>query len=296
MSPCDMMTDKDVTWTYKEGNTEKSWSPRNANGYSVGYAVSLKNAFAQSINTIAVQVAQKVGVAEIIKTAHLLGIKTPLEEIPSICLGSSDVNLLELVNSYGTVVNEGVYNDPVVVTRIEDKDGNVIYQPKTVQRQAITYEDAWLMTVLLRGGMTEPGGTSQALWGYNIFNHDTDFGGKTGTSSNHSDAWFVGVSPKLVGGAWVGGEHRSVHFRTGALGQGSRTALPIFGLFMEKVMKDDGLKQYRGKFPTKPKEKITRNYSCQTYIPRDTTSVDSSALPEDETLEDIPVEGDTQNE
>lgn len=295
MSPCDMMTDKAVTWTYKEGDTEKSWSPRNANGYSVGYSVSLKNAFAQSINTIAVQVAQKVGVPEIIKTAHLLGIKTPLEEIPSICLGSSDVNLLELVNSYGTVVNEGVYNDPVVVTRIEDKDGKVIYQPLLVQRRVIPYEDAWLMTVLLRGGMTEPGGTSQALWGYNIFNHNTDFGGKTGTSSNHSDAWFVGVSPKLVGGAWVGGEQRSVHFRTGALGQGSRTALPIFGFFMEKVMKDDGLKEYRGKFPTKPKEKITRNYSCQTYIPRDTTSVDSTGL-EGETIEDIPVEGDTQNE
>ena len=289
MSPCDMMTDKAVTWTYKEGNTEKTWNPRNANGYSVGYAVSLKNAFAQSINTIAVQVAQKVGISEIIKYAHLLGIRTPLEDKPSTCLGSSDVSLLELVNSYGTIINEGVYHDPVMVTRIEDNEGKVIYQPNIEQKRVIPYEDAWLMTELLKGGMTEPGGTSQALWSWDIFRYNTDFGGKTGTSSNHSDAWFVGVSPKLVGGAWVGGEQRSVHFRTGEFGQGSRTALPIFGMFMEKVLKDESLKQYRGKFLTKPKEKISRNYSCHTYLPRDTTSVDSTVVPAEEGVDEMPV-------
>ena len=87
--------------------------------------------------------------------------------------------------------------------------------------------------------MTEPGGTSQALWEWDLFRYDTDFGGKTGTSSNHSDAWYVGVTKNLIAGAWVGGEHRSVHFRTGRLGEGSKTALPIYGLFMEKVMKDE---------------------------------------------------------
>jgi len=289
MSPCDMMTDKPVTWTYKEGNKDKSWSPRNANGYCLGYPVSLKNAFAQSINTIAVQIAQKVGIPEIIKYAHLLGIRTPLEDKPSTCLGSSDVSLLELVNSFGTVVNEGVYHDPVMITRIEDKDGNVIFQPKTEQKRVIPYEEAWLMTVLLRGGMTEPGGTSRALWSWDIFRYNTDFGGKTGTSSNHSDAWFIGVSPKLIGGAWVGGEHRSVHFRTGELGQGSRTALPIFGMFMEKVLKDENLKQYRGKFPTKPKQEISRNYSCQTYLRPDTTKIDSTSLDDIDLPDDVPV-------
>jgi len=275
MSPCDMMTDKPVTWTYDEKGAKKSWNPRNANGYCLGYPVSLKNAFAQSINTIAVQVSQQVGIPEIIKYAHLLGIKTPLENQPSTCLGSSDVSLLELVNSFATVVNEGNYHDPILVTRIEDKDGNVVYQAKTEQRRVIPYETAFLMTEMLKGGMTEPGGTSQALWSWDLFHYDTDFGGKTGTSSNHSDAWFIGVTPKLVGGAWVGGEHRSVHFRTGELGQGSRTALPIFGSFMEKVLKDESLKQYRGKFPTKPKEKITKDYSCHTYLRKDTTAVDS---------------------
>lgn len=298
MSPCDMMVDKPVTWTYQENGQTKTWNPRNANGYSLGYAVSLKNAFAQSINTIAVQVSQQVGIPEIIKCAYLLGIKTKLENQPSTCLGSSDVSLLELVNSYATVVDEGVYHDPILVTRIEDKDGNVIYEPKTVQRRAIPYEDAWLMTEMLKGGMTEPGGTSQALWSWDLFHYNTDFGGKTGTSSNHSDAWFVGVSPKLIGGAWVGGEQRCVHFRTGELGQGSRTALPIFGMFMEKVLKDESLKQYRGKFPTKPSEKITRSYGCHTVLPPDSIAADSSALNEPDNPEDIPLptEPTTTNE
>lgn len=104
----------------------------------------------------------------------------------------------------------------------------------------------------------------------------TDFGGKTGTSSNHSDAWYVGVTPKLVAGAWVGGEHRCVHFRTGNLGEGSKTALPIFGYFIEKVLKDKSLENYRGRFPN-PKQEITKNYLCQTPYPvaKDTTEVET---------------------
>jgi penicillin-binding protein 1A len=153
----------------------------------------------------------------------------------------------------------------------------VIYQPKTGKKRVVSYETAWLVTELLKGGMTEPGATTQALWSYNIFKYGTDFGGKTGTSSNHSDAWFVGVSPKLIGGAWVGGDHRSVHFRTGQLGEGSKNALPVFGLFMEKVLADESLKQYRGKFPINPKEEITKSYSCHSYFPPDSTQTDSTA-------------------
>ena len=288
-APCDKITDKRVTWEYEENGETKSWTPHNANGTYLGYSMTLKHAFARSINTVAVQLAQEVGIPEIIKTAHLLGIKTPLDNKPSTCLGSSDVSLLELVNSFGTVVNEGMYHDPILVTRIEDKNGKVIYQAATEQKRVISYETAWLMTEMLKGGMTEPGGTTQALWEWDLFNYNTDFGGKTGTSSNHSDAWFVGVTKNLIGGAWVGGEHRSVHFRTGQLGEGSRTALPIFGLFMEKVLKDENFKQYRGKFPTKPKEKILRSYNCHTYIPRDTTAHDSTSG-DDISLDAIPLE------
>ena len=287
-SPCDMMTDKAVSWKYTEKGVEKIWNPHNANGQFTGRSMTLKHAFGRSINSVAVQLAQEVGIPEIIKYAHLLGIRTPLEEQPSLCLGSSDVSLLELVNSFGTVVNEGMYHEPILVTRIEDKDGNVVYQPNTEQKRVIPYEAAWLMKELLKGGMTEPGATTQALWEWDLFRYNTDFGGKTGTSSNHSDAWFVGVTQNLIGGAWVGGEHRSVHFRTGQLGEGSKTALPIFGLFMEKVLADKSLSQYRGKFPTKPKEAISRNYSCHTYLPPDSTKSDSIDLPAEESIETIP--------
>jgi penicillin-binding protein 1A len=290
MSPCDMRTDKPVSWNYVEKGQQKSWTPKNADGHFSGTEISLKHAFARSINSVAVQIAQEVGIPEVVKYAYLLGIKTPLEEKPSLCLGSSDVSLLELVNSFSTVVNEGMYHDPVIVTRIEDRDGNVVFENKPEQKRVIPYETAWLMTEMLKGGMTEPGGTTQALWEWDLFKYDTDFGGKTGTSSNHSDAWFVGVTPKLIGGSWVGGEHRCVHFRTGQLGEGSRTALPVFAMFMERVLKDPALKQYRGKFPTKPKEIISRNYMCHTRLQKvDTDStvmegdgiIDENAIPAD---------------
>jgi penicillin-binding protein 1A len=275
MSPCDKRTDKPITWNYTENGEAMSWKPNNADRAYRG-DVTLKHAFARSINTVAVQLAQEVGIDEVIKYAHLLGVRTEIENKPSTCLGSSDISLLELVNSFGTIVNEGNHKDPIIVRRIEDKDGKVIYQAKNDSEKVIPYETAWLMTELLKGGMTEPGGTTQALWAWDLFNYNTNFGGKTGTSSNHSDAWFVGVTPKLVGGAWVGGDHRSVHFRTSQLGEGSKTALPIFALFMEKVLKDNQFKHYRGMFPTEPKEKITKSYKCQTYIIRDTSSVDST--------------------
>jgi penicillin-binding protein 1A len=185
-----------------------------------------------------------------------------------------------------------MHHEPIIVTRIEDRNGKVIYEADRTQKRVLPYETAWLMTEMLKGGMTEPGGTTQALWEWSLFNYNTDFGGKTGTSSNYSDAWFVGVTKNLIGGAWVGGEHRSVHFRTGQLGEGSKTALPIFGLFMEKVLKDEDFKHYRGKFLSKPKEPISSTYNCHTYIPRDTTKKDSSTL-EIELPDEIPLEEST---
>jgi penicillin-binding protein 1A len=135
------------------------------------------------------------------------------------------------------------------------------------------------MQQMLMGGMREPGGTSQSLWGYVGKATDTDFGGKTGTSNNHSDAWFVGVSPNLVCGAWVGGEYRSIHFRTGALGQGSRTALPICGYFLESMLADPAFKQYHGKFGKPRDNEVDYNmYNCASYYPSehdDTLDADS---------------------
>jgi len=277
MSPCDYREDKYIDWEVMEKGQPKLWQPHNANGKFTGQNLTLKAAFARSINSVAVALAKEVGISNIIRTAYAMGIKTPLHDIPSVCLGSSDVSLLELVNAYCTAVNDGMAHDPVLVTRVEDRDGNVIYEHKLKQTQAIPYQTAFLMTQMMRAGLTEPMATTQALWSFDLFRYGTEFGGKTGTSSNHSDAWFVGISPKLVGGAWVGGEHRSIHFRTGSLGEGSKTALPIFGYFMEKVLADKSLARYRSKFP-QPKEEITVPYDCQTPYARvdsDSVSVDS---------------------
>ena len=296
LSPCDRRRDEFINmkvWDAQK-NKEVNWCPTNANGYFTGDTIPLKGAFAQSINSIAVKLGQEMGISNIIETANAMGIKSKLDNAPALALGASDVNLLELVNAYSTVVNDGKMHEAVLVTRILDSDGNEVYTAPTEQRQAIPYRSAFLMQQMLMGGMREPGGTSQSLWGY-VGNHpDTEFGGKTGTSNNHSDAWFVGVSPNLVAGAWVGGEYRCIHFRTGALGQGSRTALPICGYFFQSVLNDPDMKQYHGKF-AKPKDDIDyEEYNCSSYWHNkveDSTLVDST-----EVATDIPVTIDGEDQ
>lgn len=175
------------------------------------------------------------------------------------------------------------------MTRIVDKDGREVYVSSTEEKQVIPYKSAFFMQQLLMGGMREPGGTSQSLWAYTDTARDTDFGGKTGTSNNHSDAWFMCVSPNLVTGAWVGGEYRSIHFRTGALGQGSRTALPICGYFIQALMKDPEFKKYHGRFHKPDDEDITADmYNCSSYVPakKDTTQIDSTMVEDEELLID----------
>ena len=267
LSPCDLRVDENIPWEVEENGEKKLWMPHNANGGATLDTMSLKMAFAQSVNTIAANIAHEVGIHQIATTAHRMGIQTKLEETPALSLGASDVSLLELVSAYSTVVNDGEAIQPTLITRVENKDGKVIYQQEAEATQAIPYASAYLMQQMLRGGLTCPKGTSQALWRFRIFDKGTEFGGKTGTSSNHSDAWFVGISPNLVGGAWVGGEYRSIHFRTGELGQGSRTALPVFGYFMEKVLANPELAAlYAKKFPS-PKEKLDRSWDCNDYFP-----------------------------
>lgn len=262
----------------EKGGT-KIWTPHNANGYCTNANVPLKAAFAQSINTIAVKLGQEAGIGNVIDVAHAMGVHSPLDNAPSLALGASDVSLLELVDGYCTAMNDGMQRDPILVTQIKDRDGNVIYDCEEEipeAKRAISYKTAFYLQQLMKGGMREPGGTSQALWGYKIHTYNTEFGGKTGTSSNHSDAWFVGATPYLVGGGWVGGEYRCIHFRTGMLGQGSRTALPIFGYFMEKVMANPAFKCYRGKF-SEPKEDIPQNtyIGPSFYAPKNEEDTDS---------------------
>ena len=285
LTPCDRRRDSYFAMKVWDAAKKKevTWAPTNANGYFTGDSMPLRTAFAQSINSVAVKLGQEVGIKNIANTAQAMGIKSPLDPTPALALGASDVNLLELVNSYTTIINDGKAHDAILVTRILDRDGNEIYAAPTEkdQRQVIPYRSAFLVQQLLQAGMSERGATSMSLWGYVGKYNDTEFGGKTGTSNNHSDAWFVGVSPKLVCGAWVGGEYRSIHFRTGALGQGSRTALPICGYFFESVLGDPAFKHYHGKFEKSKEADITQEMymNCRyVYVPRDTDSISADSL------------------
>lgn len=279
LTPCDTRVDEWKQYPDTVKGKPTTWTPHNANGYFSGAALPLKSAFAQSINSVAVKLGYEMGIHNVARTAHAMGIESPLHETPSLSLGSSDVNLLELVNAYCTVINDGKAHMPVMVTRIVDRNGNVIYTADTDKEvQAIPYRSAYLMQQMLRAGLTERGGTTAALWSYiHPVVNLTEFGGKTGTSNNHSDAWFVGVTPGLVGGAWVGGEYRSIHFRTGALGQGSRTALPIFGYFIQSVLKDERFGRYRIKFPPAGEDIDPNCYRCSGYyVTEPTDSLDEA--------------------
>ena len=268
LTPCDKRRDEYISMQVydKIQKKEVTWTPTNANGSFSGDSIPLKSAFAKSINSIAVRLGQEVGIRSIIETAQKMGIQSPLDDTPSLALGSSDVNLLELADAYSTIANDGKHHDPVLVTRIVDSKGKEVYVAPDDTEQAVPYKSAFLMQQMLMGGLREPGGTSQSLNGYVGDFRDCDWGGKTGTSNNHSDAWFMGVSPNLVVGAWVGGEYRSIHFRTGALGQGSRTALPICGYFLKSLLAEPNFKQYRAKFKKPQDPDITSDmYECASY-------------------------------
>ena len=278
ITPCDRRVDSWNTYTDTIRGMSKRWIPRNANGYYSGANMTLKRAFAQSVNSIAVKLAYEVGIHDVATTAHRMGITSPLEELPALSLGASDVSLLELVNAYCTVVADGRYNMPLLITRIVDRDGHVIYENSLNEQQAIPYRSAFLMQQMLRGGLTEPGGTSAALWQYiHPVLGKADFGGKTGTSNNHSDAWYIGITPHLVAGGWVGGEYRSIHFRTGALGQGSRTALPIYGNFIAKVLQDHRFSHYCAHFAPPRNELDRKLWECASNynMPIETFDIDS---------------------
>ena len=293
LTPCDKRRDEYFSMQVfdKKKNQEVTWAPTNANGSFSGDSMALKSAFARSINSVAVRLGQEMGISRIVETAHKMGIKSPLDATPALALGSSDINLMELANSYCTIANDGVHHEPVVVTRIVDKDGKVVYTAPTAEEQAIPYRSAFFMQQLLMGGLREPGGTSMSFGGYLGDSYkDTDWGGKTGTSNNHSDAWFIGVSPKLVVGAWVGGEYRCIHFRTGTLGQGSRTALPICVYFVQALLSDPNFKQYHAKFG-KPKDDaiLSSMYNCASYYShskRDTLQTDSIHVEEEIMLDE----------
>ena len=287
ITPCDTRKDEYFAMKVYDAKQKKevTWAPTNADGRFSGVNITLKQAFAMSINSVAVRLGQECGIERIAKTAHDMGINSRLDPTPALALGSSDVTLEELVNAYCTPCNNGIHHVPVLVTRILDRDGNEIYNAPVDDEQVLSRKSAFMVQQLLMGGMS---GTSSRLRGFVGYDTDTDFGGKTGTSNNHSDAWFIGTTPKLVVGAWVGGEYRCIHFRTGELGQGNRTALPICGYFLKSVLDDKNFQQYHAKF-----EKFDglspNDYSCGGYFkaPSDSDSlaVDSLAVDGERTIE-----------
>jgi penicillin-binding protein 1A len=276
MNPCDKFTDKPVTISYKVGSKTEIWEPKNSN-YEFSYReMSLRWAMAKSVNSITAQVTEKVGWDNVVKYAHLCGIESPLKSVPSVSLGPNDVSVFEMVRAYGTFLNKGSKVDPILVEKIADQDGNIIEEFVAKQEVVLSKEIAWLMLYMFRGGMEEPGGTSQALWEWDLWKNNNQIGGKTGTSSDYVDGWYMGITKDLVTGVWVGADDRSIHFKTSQTGEGSRTALPIFAKFMEKVYKDRSTGITEGVFP-KSEVKITREYYCTTErIVEDTLSSDST--------------------
>lgn len=296
ITPCDTRKDEFFSMKVMDHGKEVTWAPTNADGRFTNSLITLKQAFAMSINSVAVRLGQECGIDNIVNTAHVMGIKSKLDATPALALGSSDVNLLEMVSAYCTPCSDGVQHDPILVSKIEDRDGNVIYEAPTQGNQAISYRSAFLVQQLLMGGMSGTSSRLRGFVGYDVT--DTDFGGKTGTSNNHSDAWFIGTTPNLVCGAWVGGEYRCIHFRTGQLGQGNRTALPICGYFLGNVLKDPAFKKYRAKFGAPRDASLNQSmYGCGGYLalPSDSDSigVDSLALSRGEEM--IEVQGESNN-
>lgn len=282
MTPCDKFEDKPVKINYFEGGKEFTWEPKNADWNFTYQNMSLRHAMGRSINSITAQVTEKVGWDKVVESAHLCGIESPLESVPSVGLGSNDVSVFEMVKAYATFLNTGYKVNPILISKITDSEGNLIAEFKTKKKRVLSEEVAWLMVYMLRGTMEEPGGTSQSLWEWDLWKKNNQIGGKTGTSSDYVDGWYMGITKDLVTGVWVGNDERSIHFRTSATGEGSHTALPIFGLFMEKLYLDDKSGYTYGPFPS-PTVKIERQYNCPSpALPRrvvDSLSFDSDSIP-----------------
>lgn len=209
------------------------WSPKNSNGKYSNEELTLRQGLARSVNTISAQLINLVGPDSIVQFAKRMGIKSPLEPTYSLALGVGDVTLMEMVNAYGVFVGEGYRMQPHMIVRIEDKYGNVLEEFGSSGSQIINEQTAYYMIELLRGSVEEEGGTSVDL--VRKYGIKGEIGGKTGTTQQSADGWFIGVTPNLVTGVWVGGEKRVIRFSTMTYGQGARMALPIWAYYMQGV-------------------------------------------------------------
>ena len=231
-SPCYELDCIPTTFQMPDGTT---WTPRNAgSGKYDGKTVTLKWGLANSNNYISAWLMKQFSPKPFVNLMKKAGVKSYMDPVPSMILGTSDIKLYEMVGAYGMYANKGIYTEPIFVTRIEDKHGNLISTFKAKQEDVINEKTAFLMVNLLQGVVRQGSGV-RLRYKYQLLN---EIGGKTGTTDNHSDGWFMGVTPDLVSGVWVGGEVRSIHFEGLKEGQGANMALPIYALYMQKVYAD----------------------------------------------------------
>ncbi|NOZ34791.1 MAG: penicillin-binding protein [Chlorobi bacterium] len=237
ISPCHKVPNVPITITLPEGQEPPTWTPTFSSGKKDGEMVSLKYGLANSLNQISAWIMKKYGPIKIREMAYKIGIRSWLPPVPSLCVGAAEVRLSEMVSAYTTFANEGIHSDPVFVTRIEDKNGNIIAKFKSKHREALNANTAYRMIDLMKA-VVNIGTSTRLRYRYHFTN---EIAGKTGTTNDNSDGWFIGFVPNLVTGIWVGGEERSIHFESTAEGQGAAMALPIWALYMQRVYKNKKL-------------------------------------------------------
>lgn len=253
-TPCSKVANVQYSIDLPDGTV---WAPKNSSKKRIGEEVTLKWALANSNNWISAFLIKRYSPQSVIKMVQKMGVTAELDPVPSLALGSSDISLYEMTGAFNTFSNKGVFIKPIMITRIEDKYGNVIESFIPEKQEAMSEETAYLMVDLLKGVVQS--GTGIRLRTKYQFNNP--IGGKTGTTQNQSDGWFMGITPDLTTGVWVGAEDRSIHFRTLGLGAGANTALPIWALYMQKVYADPSLQISKGDFE-KPVQPLSVQLDC----------------------------------
>ena len=254
LSPCDSLPDAIYCIEPNKFGNPEPWCPTNSSDKYGGFR-TLKNALANSKNTISAQLMDKVGPKPVADLARNLGIESFIPDVPAIALGTPDLSVYEMVGAYGAFANQGIYVKPTMITRIEDKNGTLLYQSSPETKDVISEESAYVTLNLLEG-VTKFGSGARlrhdipeeernpvyknVVTGY-PYKFENAIAGKTGTTQNQSDGWFMGMVPNLVTGVWVGAEDRATHFETIAYGQGATMALPIWGLYMKKCYQSEAL-------------------------------------------------------
>ncbi|HPF01460.1 MAG TPA: transglycosylase domain-containing protein [Bacteroidales bacterium] len=256
-SPCTKIPMIPVTIDLGDG---KTWSPRNSGKVKEGEMVTLRYALAGSINWASAYLIKRSSPVAVIRLARKMGVTSPIPPVYAICLGVAELTVYEMVGAQTTYVNKGIYTEPIFVTRIEDKDGNVLSDFVPRRQEAMSEEAAYLMIELMKGVVD--GGTSGRI--RSVYNIKHPIAGKTGTTDDNSDGWFMGLTPELVAGCWVGAEDMQVHFISTGLGQGANMALPIWAIFMQKVYADKTINLSTEDFD-KPSKPLSVEIDCKKY-------------------------------